>query len=324
VTIDLPDLNGRHEILKVHAKRIKMSVGIDLMRVARNTVGFSGADLANLLNEGALLAARYDKKEVSMADIEEARDKISFGRERRKLIDDEDKRSTAYHEAGHAVVQALLKDAKRQLHKVTILPRGGALGMAMITHTKEILGYSRQDLLNLICMAMGGRIGEELETGDYSNGASQDIKMATNIARQMVCDWGMSELGPVALGENRDSIFLAREITRNQNYSEETAKRIDSEIRRIISEQFERAKGLILANKEAHKKIAEALLQYETIEGKHVDEIIDHGELRSPVENTSGSGRSSTLEAKPEAKSAKTRDENDGLGSPAAPAGAPA
>ncbi|QYY35136.1 ATP-dependent zinc metalloprotease FtsH [Ruficoccus sp. ZRK36] len=324
VMIDLPDLKGREEILKVHAKKIKMSVDVDLVRVARVTAGFSGADLANLLNEAALVAARYDKSEVQMADVEEARDKIAFGRERRKVMDEEDKRATAYHEAGHALVQAVLKDKKRELHKVTILPRGRALGMAMTTPTKEVLGYSKHDLLNLICMAMAGRIGEEIETGDYSNGAASDIKQATNIARSMVCDWGMSELGPVALGDNQEHIFLAKEITRSQNYSDDTARMIDREIRRIIQEQYDRAYQMIQEHKEAHQKVADALLEYETIEGKHVNEILEFGELRSPViTNTPPSSEPSSPE-QDKKKPASDKDEGEEMGPSTAPAGMPA
>ncbi|MCB1123213.1 MAG: ATP-dependent zinc metalloprotease FtsH, partial [Verrucomicrobiae bacterium] len=285
VMIDLPDLNGREEILKVHAKKVKLGADVDLRAIARSTPGFSGADLANLLNEGALIAARYDKKEVDRHDMDEARDKISFGRERRKLMDEEDRRMTAFHEAGHALVQAVIAEKNIELHKVTIIPRGRALGLTMFTPTKDILGQSKKELLNRICTAMGGRLGEEIETGDFSNGAAQDIKQATKIARHMVCDWGMSELGPVAFGENSEHMFLAKEITRSQNYSEETAKKIDEAIRKIIEEQYERAKEIIEEHREALRIVAEALLQYETIEGKHVQEVIEHGKIISPIES---------------------------------------
>jgi len=283
ISIDLPDLNGREEILKVHAKKIKLSKGIDLRRVAQSATGFSGADLANLLNEAALIAARHNKKEVQSVDIEEAHDKIRFGRERRKLMDDEDKLQTAYHEAGHALIQALIGDKHMPLHKVTILPRGRALGMAMTYPTKDLLGYTKKQLLNQICMAMGGRLGEEITTGDFSSGAEMDIKQATKIARHMVCDWGMSDLGPVAFGENQDHIFLGKEISRNQNYSEDTAKQIDVEISRIIEAQYKAAEKLVKDHRAALETIAESLLKYETLEGKHVNEIIEFGEIRSEV-----------------------------------------
>jgi cell division protease FtsH len=303
VVIDLPDLAGREQILKVHAKKIKITKETDLHDIARGTPGFSGADLANLLNEGALLAARYGKKEVDRYDIEEARDKISYGRERRRLMDDEDKRMTAFHEAGHALVQAVIGEGKLKLHKVTIIPRGRALGMTMYMPTKDILGETKNELLDRICMAMGGRLGEEIETGDFSSGAASDIKQATNIARHMVCDWGMSDLGPVAFGENTEQIFLAKEITRSQNYSEATAEKIDGAIQGIIRAQFDRAKIIIQENQEALRKIADALLEFETIEGKHVHEILEHGEIRSPisvpVSGSKGKGPSSPDEESP-------------------------
>lgn len=283
VVIGLPDLKGREEILKVHAKRIKLSEDVNLKDIARSSPGFAGADLANLLNEGALMAARKNKNQVEMIDIYEAKDKISFGRERRQLMDEEDKRMTAFHEAGHALIAALLYKKKIKLHKVTIIPRGRALGLTMSTATKDILGQSKKELIDDICMAMGGRIGEEVETGDFSNGAAMDIKQATNIARHMVCDWGMSSLGPIAFGDNEEHLFLGREISKTHNLSEETAKRIDGEISGIITTQFDRAKKLIEENREALTKIAEALLEYETIEGKHVQEIVEYGEIRSEV-----------------------------------------
>ncbi len=286
VVIGLPDLKGREAILKVHAKKIKLSADVDLENIARASPGFAGADLANLLNEGALTAARKNKNQVEMIDIHEAKDKISFGRERRQLMDDEDKRMTAFHEAGHALIAALLYKTKIKLHKVTIIPRGRALGLTMSTATKDILGQSKSELIDDICMAMGGRIGEEVETGDFSNGAAMDIKQATNIARHMVCDWGMSSLGPIAFGDNEEHLFLGREISKTHNLSEETAKRIDEEIGNIIHTQFERAKQLVEENRDALTKIAEALLEYETIEGIHVQEIVEHGEIRTEVIST--------------------------------------
>lgn len=283
ITIDLPDKMGREEILRVHAKKIKMAKETDLSIVARNTPGFSGADLANLLNEAALLAARFNKKEVEMGDIDEARDKISYGRERRKLMDDEDKKITAYHEAGHAIVQAVIDDGHLPLHKVTIIPRGQSLGSTMFVPKKDILHQSRKQLLNRICCAMAGRIAEELEFDDVCSGASGDIKMATKIARHMVCDWGMSSLGMVALGDNQDHIFLGKEIARNQNYSENTAQKIDAEINAIILEQYQRAKAILLEYRDSLNTVSQALLDYETIEGKHVHEILDTGSLQSEV-----------------------------------------
>jgi cell division protease FtsH len=283
VFVDLPDLRGREAVLAVHAKRFQLAPSVDLQRVARITTGMSGADLANLLNEGALHAGRRNREKVEMVDIEEARDKISYGRERRRVMDAVDLRNTSYHEAGHAVVQALIDDGALPLHKVTILPRGRALGMAMLMPTKELLGYTRQRLLDYICMAMAGRVGEKVISGEISNGASSDIKQATRFARQMVCDWGMSDLGPIAFGENSDTVFLGREISRTQNHSDATARRIDEAISAIVQEQYARAEKLIADNAEAHRKIAEALLLHETLDGVHVMEILKTGAIQTPV-----------------------------------------
>ena len=283
VFVDLPDLRGREAVLAVHAKRFQLAPSVDLQRVARITTGMSGADLANLLNEGALHAGRRNREKVEMVDIEEARDKISYGRERRRVMDAADLRNTAYHEAGHAVVQALIDDGALPLHKVTILPRGRALGMAMLMPTKELLGYTRQRLLDYICMAMAGRVGEKVISGEISNGASSDIKQATRFARQMVCDWGMSDLGPIAFGENSDTVFLGREISRTQTHSDETARRIDEAISAIVREQYARAEKLIADNADAHRKIAEALLLHETLDGVHVMEILKTGAIQTPV-----------------------------------------
>jgi cell division protease FtsH len=229
-------------------------------------------------------------------------------------MDDEDKRMTAYHEAGHALVQALIDDGHLPLHKVTIIPRGQALGLTMMLPKKDIIGQSRKHLLNQICCAMGGRIGEETETNDFSNGASNDIKQATKIARHMVCDWGMSDLGPVAYGENQEQLFLAREITRSQNFSEQTAQKIDQAISEIINGQYERAKKVILEHREALKKIAEALLEHETIEGKHVQEIIEHGEIRSPIETIKDKADTADEEESKDSPKKETSEKDGGDG----------
>jgi len=283
VFVDLPDLKGREAVLAVHAKRFQLAPSVDLARVARMTTGMSGADLANLLNESALHAGRRNRDKVEMSDVEEARDKIAFGRERKKVMDEEDRRATAYHEAGHAVVQSVVDDGHMPLHKVTIIPRGRALGMAMLMPKKEILGYSKTRLLNYVCMAMAGRIGEKVVTGDISNGASSDIKQATRMARQMVCEWGMSDLGPVSLGENSDTVFLGREIARTQSHSDETSRRIDEAVAAIIKEQYARAEAILAEHGEAHRKVAEALLEHETLDGVHVTEILRTGAIQTPV-----------------------------------------
>lgn len=283
VVIDLPDLNGRKEILEIHAKNVKLEDSVDLAVVAKNTPGFSGADLANLLNEAALMAARVGKKKVDRFDLEEAREKVSYGRERKRLMDPEDKKITAIHEAGHAVVQAVIDDGLMPVHKVTIIPRGQSLGSTMFMPSKDILNQSKKHALNQICCAMGGRLAEELELKEMSSGASGDIKVATKVARQMVCDWGMSDLGPLAFGDNQDHIFLGREISRNQNYSEATAQKIDHEIHRIVEEQYNRAKMILEKNRDALHIVAKALLEHETIDGVHVYEAIEKGEIISPI-----------------------------------------
>lgn len=325
VMIDLPDVVGREAILKVHAKKIKLSPAVDLQIVAQATPGLSGADLANLLNESALVAARYNKEEVSMAEIEEAREKIAFGRERRKVMDENDKKIVAWHEAGHAVVQALLDDGTLPVHKVTIIPRGASLGSTMFLPTKETYNYSKKFMLKQIASLMGGRIAEDLVFADITSGASGDIKQATKIARHMVCEWGMSDLGPVALDDNQENIFLGREIARSQNHSEQTAERIDREIRRIIDEQYQLAETLLKERREALDKIAEALLKYETIDGKHVQEILEFGEIRSPVVPSPSAKAfhdkvAKGNEIKPDEQRGKAQDNPEGAGGETAPA----
>ncbi len=283
VFIDLPDLVGREAILRVHARKLPLAEDVVLTDLARATAGLSGAELANLLNEAALLAARRNKKRIERIDLEDAREKVLYGRERRRVMDDEEKKMTAYHEAGHALVQSLLDDGNLPVHKVTIIPRGRSLGSTMFVPKKDLLTQHKKRLLNQIAMGLGGRIAEELVMGDVSNGAAGDIKHITKVARHMVCDWGMSELGPIAYGENQDTIFLGREINRNENYSEATAQKIDAVIREMVDEQYARAREIIQGRREALDKIAAALLEYETIEGKHVNEILEFGEIRSPV-----------------------------------------
>lgn len=327
VTIDLPDLNGRHEILLVHAKKIALSEEVNLEHVARNTPGFSGADLANLLNEGALIAARYNKQVVEMNDLDEARDKISFGRERRKLMDDEDRKITAYHEAGHALVQAVIDDGHLPVHKVTIIPRGQSLGSTMFMPKKDMLNHSKRRLLNQICCGMGGRSAEELVMGDITSGASGDIRMVTSTARQMVCDWGMTELGPIAYGESRHHAYMGQIGSGSKDYSEETAQRIDATIHAIVQEQYLRSLQILREHRAALDTMAEALLEHETIDGIHVKEILEFGEIRSSVI------KRKILEPDPEQEEAskqtvdqpiKPDDDSDGLTGEQAPAASPA
>ena len=286
VTIDLPDIVGREQILRVHARKIALADNVDLSVIARGTPGLSGAELANLLNEAALLAARRNKKKVDMTDVDEARDKVLWGLSRRRVMDDAEKRLVAWHEAGHAIIQAVLDDGTMPVHKVTIIPRGQSLGSTTYLPSKDILTQPKKRMLNQICMAMGGRIAEELVTGDFSNGAYGDIKQATRIARAMVCDYGMSDLGPVALGENQDTVFLGRDITRSQHVSEDTARKIDTAVSEILNGEYKRAQQIIADNRVSLDKIAQALLEHETIEGKHVLEIVQHGEIKSPIVTT--------------------------------------
>ena len=315
VYVDLPDLVGREQILRVHAKKINLADSVDLAVIARGTPGLSGAELANLLNESALLAARRNKKKVEMIDVDDAREKVQFGRERRRLMDDEEKKLTAYHEAGHALVQGVLDDGTLPVHKVTIIPRGRSLGSTMFIPKKDMLTHAMKRMLNQIAMGLGGRIAEELVLGDISSGAAGDIKQITKIARHMVCDWGMSPLGPIAFGDNHDTVFLGRDITRSENVSEETARKIDVEIHRIISEQYARATELIAKHRPALDKIAEALLEHETIEGKHVLEIIQFGEMRSPV-------ITATLEKAAEKPADRKPSEKASAAEPISPGGA--
>jgi cell division protease FtsH len=283
VYIDLPDIIGREQILRVHARKITLSENVELGLIARGTPGLSGAELANLLNEAALLAARRNKKKVEMVDIDDARDKVLWGRERRRVMDDNEKKSLAWHEAGHAIVQAVLDDGTMPVHKATIIPRGQSLGSVTYLPTKDILSSSKKKLLDRVAVAMAGRIGEKLVTNDISNGAASDIKMATNTARAMVCDYGMSDLGPIALGENQDTVFLGRDITRSQHLSEDTARQIDQAISEIINSQYARAERIIGEHRTALDKVAQALLEHETIEGRHVLEILKEGEIKSPI-----------------------------------------
>ena len=283
IFIDLPDLVGREQILRVHSRKLAIAEDVDLSVVARGTPGLSGAELANLLNESALLAARRNKKRVDMHDIEDAREKVQFGRERRRIMDDEDKKIVAYHEAGHALVGAIVDDGDLPVHKVTIIPRGRSLGSTMYIPKKDIYNYAKRRMLARLATLYGGRISEEVVLGDITSGASSDILQATKLARSMVCDWGMSPLGPIAYGENHDTVFLGREITRSENFSEETARMIDIEIHKLVEEQYNRAKSIIIDKRAALDQIAAALLQYETIEGRHVLEILEFGEIRSPV-----------------------------------------
>ena len=291
IIIDLPTLTGREEILKMHAQKIKLAANANLSRIARGTPGFSGADLANLLNEAALLAARADKAGVEHVDLEEARDKVLWGRERRsRAMEDRERRITAWHEAGHALLQVLCEHTE-PLHKVTIIPRGQALGATMSLPERDVLNRTKSELLDQLVVLMGGRIAEQLFTGDLSTGARMDIKMASEISRKMVCAYGMSEVfGFQSFGDNQETLFLGREVARNQAYSEETAKKIDEEVERLVSESFARAAKLIEENRARLEQLVEHLLEAETMDGRDVEDLLKSGRILSDEERAAQRG----------------------------------
>ena len=267
VVIDLPDAKGREEILKIHAKKIKLDPSVDLAKVAKLSPGCAGADLANLLNESAITAARRNSKIVTMQDIEVARDKVFYGRERRRVMDDDEKRLIAFHESGHALIQCAIDKGFMPVHKVTIIPRGQSLGSTMFMPQRDILTQSKAKLLDQICSTLGGRCAEEIALKEVTNGAAGDIKQATKIARKMICDWGMGKIGPIALGENQEHIFLGKEIAREEHFSERTAQEIDDEIKEIIDAQLARARAIISEKIDALNLMAQALIEFETIDG---------------------------------------------------------
>ena len=283
ITVSLPDVNGREEILNVHAKKVKLAEGVSLVTLARGTPGYSGAELANVINEAALLAARKGLKAITLAELEEARDKVRWGKERRSLaLSEDEKQLTAYHEAGHALLGMLVKDTD-PVHKVTIIPRGPALGVTMYLPEADKHSYKKQYLLDRLILIMGGRVAEELVFGDVTNGAAGDIRQASEIARQMVCNWGMSEdLGMVEYGQGQGEVFLARDISTPRNYSESTAQKIDDEVKQFTDNAYKEATRLLTGSRDKLETIAQALLQYETLDGVHVREIMEFGELRNP------------------------------------------
>ena len=280
VVVNLPDIKGREAILKVHAAKVKLAENVDLKIIARGTPGYSGAELANLLNEAALMAARANKFEIQMSDLEEARDKVRWGSERRSMaLSEEEKRITAWHESGHAILNILLPHTD-PLHKVTIIPRGQALGVTMSLPEEDVRNRTRNQMLSMITMAMGGRIAEKMVTSDISTGAAGDIKMATQLARNMVCHWGMSDrLGPVLYGEDNEYILLGRDMVRGKEYSNETANLIDKEVKRLIDESYANAEDLIHTNKDKVELIANALLENETLSGEEVEYLMKNGAM---------------------------------------------
>ncbi len=282
IVIDLPDLHGRIGILKVHCGKISLATGVDLERVARGTPGFSGADLANLVNESALRAARLGKSCVELSDFEESRDKVKWGKERRSIIvDEEDRKISAFHEAGHALVLHLIPEVE-PLHKVTVIPRGIAyLGATMQLPKKDKYTETRTQLLGEITGLMGGRVAEEIVFNDISNGSSNDIERATKIAKMMVCEWGMSDkIGLIKLGDHDEQVFLKKDGHIRGDYSESTAIEIDNEIKVIIETCYKRAKEIIKVNEGALLKIAENLLQKEVLDGSEIEEIVNQSKSK--------------------------------------------
>ena len=283
ITVNLPDVRGREAILKVHAKNVKLDPTVDLAVIARGTPGYSGAELANVINEAALMAARRGLKGITLRELEEARDKVRWGKERRSMaLSEKEKTNTAYHEAGHALLLELLPHTE-PLHKVTIIPRGPSLGSTMWLPEEDKYTNRKNELIAGLAVGMGGRVAEEIVFGDVTNGARGDIKQATAVARRMVCEWGMSEkMGMVEYGEHEDYVFLGRDISRARDYSEATAEQIDGEVRKLIDTAYQTATDVLTHHRDKLEAIAKALLEYETLDGSQIREIIEHGRLINP------------------------------------------
>jgi cell division protease FtsH len=308
VVVGLPDVRGREEILRVHVKKVPVADDVNLNILARGTPGFSGADLANMVNEAALNAARVNRKQVVMYDFELAKDKVLMGAERKSmLLTDEEKRVTAYHEAGHALVS--FRNAHSDpIHKVTIIPRGMALGVTIFL-PGDRHNYTREYLEANLAIAYGGRVAEEIFLNQMSTGAGSDIENATDLARRMVCEYGMSRLGPLTFGKKEEQIFLGREIAQHRDFSEETARQIDLEVRRLIDEAYQSAHGILEAHKDAMHRIAAALLERETIDAEEVKMLIEGTELspmRSILASPSDGGSGVQQVLKPETRGGQT------------------
>ncbi len=304
IVVDRPDVKGRLEILKVHTRRLPLAPDVNLEVIAKSTPGFSGADLANLVNEAALLAARKNHDLVTMQDFEEAKDKVMMGIQRKNVaISEREKRITAYHESGHVLVAKMLPEAD-PVHKVTIIPRGRALGVTTYLPIDERHTYSKEYLEAMITYALGGRAAEKIIFNSLTTGAADDLEKATTIARKMVCEWGMSErLGPLTYGTKEEEIFLGREITRQQNYSEQTAILIDEEVKRIVTTCMERAENILRENIDALHRLANALLERETLTGEEIDKIISGVDLPPIQKKANGQDETTPrVSANPESK----------------------
>jgi len=285
VVVGRPDVKGREQILRVHTKKVPLGDDVDLMVLARGTPGFAGADLSNLVNEAALVAARQNRKVVTQLDFELAKDRVIMGAERKSMmLSDEEKKNTAYHEAGHALVAVLIPDAD-PLHKVTIIPRGMALGLTMQLPLDDKHSYNKDYLEAQLAILMGGRIAEEIFMKQMTTGAGNDIERATDLARKMVCEWGMSELGPMSFGKKEEQIFLGREISQHRDYSETTAIAIDAQVRKLVDNGYSRARQYIEEHRDAMVRIAEALLEREVLDGAEVTQLIK-GETLSAFRGT--------------------------------------
>ena len=290
VVVPVPDVRGRESILKVHTKKTRIGDDVDLSVIARGTPGFTGADLENMVNEAALLAARRNKDKIDMQDLEDAKDKVLMGVERKSMIiSDDEKKTTAYHEAGHTLIAKLLPDTD-PIHKVTIIPRGRALGLTQQLPLDDKHTYTKEYLLNNICILMGGRIAEEIALNTQTTGASNDIERATEIARKMICEYGMNEkLGPLSFGKKEEEIFLGREISQHRDYSEETAQKIDQEVNNLIDVSYKKAHKIISNNLTTLNNLAKALLEKETLNGSEIDEIV--GKKKRKPRTTKSTGK---------------------------------
>jgi cell division protease FtsH len=281
--VSRPDVRGREEILRVHTRKIPLNDDVDLPVLARGTPGFSGADLANMVNEAALVAARQNRKTVLMWDFEQAKDKVLMGAERKSmLLSDEEKKVTAYHEAGHALVAAM-REHSDPLHKVTIIPRGMALGVTMQLPMDDKHTYTRNYLETRLAIMMGGRVAEEIFLNTMTTGAGNDIEQASDLARKMVCEFGMSDLGPITFGKKEEQIFLGREISQHRDFSEGTAEKIDSEVRRFVDEGYKSAVDILSNNRDKLERIAQALLEREVLDASEMQLIIEGKELPARV-----------------------------------------
>ncbi len=320
ISIPLPMLEGRAQILAMHAKNIKLAKSVNFMDLARGTPGFSGADLENLLNEAALQAGRQGKEFVDQHDMEEARDKVRWGREQRsRVLDEDEKKITAYHESGHAMVTQLVEESE-PLHKITIIPRGVAyLGATFQLPEKDRFMEGKNKLKGMLASLMGGRVAEKMMFGDITSGAASDLKEATKIARLMVCEWGMSDdLGPQAFGDNQELMFLGREVQRSQTYSEDTARKIDAEVDKLLREAYGHAMNILETNRDKLEILAKSLLEHETLEGRCVGEIVEFGRILSREERKKlGRDKKSGGENKPEQEDTgpDNRSESDETGS---------